>query len=86
MGINKKNDIINLCDGYKKNGMGTCPNPYKCKKFHPRKFCSKSYSCNKNFCPFLHHKEYYICIEVQKFQEEINKNQDHLKILGYIGI
>ena len=56
-----KIDRINyLCNGYKKNGGGKCPNPGKCKKFHPKKLCSKASSCNKLICPFLHLSEYYI--------------------------
>lgn len=86
MAISKKNDIVDLCDGYKKNGIGTCHNPYKCKKFHPRKFCSKGYSCSKKLCPFLHHKDYYICIEIQKFNKISDKDQDPFGILHHIGI
>ena len=87
---NKINRINYLCDGYKKNGGGECPNPGRCKKFHPKRLCSKANSCNKLICPFLHFSDYYItdkCISCNidlknEFLEINNKNISYIyKIL-----
>ena len=100
MALNKISAADILCEGFSKSGTGKCPYPNNCRKFHPRKYCSKGKSCNKNICLFLHDKEYYTQTETKcpvikdKFlQKKYNINSilqkkliDYNQILDYIGI